>query len=70
MQTETVQATLPGSILGWTCFQAKISPVGVFRETSHGGVDFRNLATSPIYYPQHYLFVEFAQEGAAAGVVE
>ena len=70
MQTETVQATLPGSILGWTCFQAKISPVGVFRETRQGGVDFHNLATSPIYYPQHYLFVEFAQEGVQAGVVE
>ena len=45
-----------------TCFQAKISPVGVFRQTNEG-VDFRNLAVSPLYYPDNYLLVEFAQEG-------
>lgn len=60
MQADQVQRTLPGSILGMTCFQGKVTPVGVFRQTNEG-VDFRNLVVSPLHYPENYLLVEFAQ---------
>jgi hypothetical protein len=60
VQADQVRETLPGSILGMTCFQGKVSPVGVFRQTNEG-VDFRNLAVSSFFYPENYLLVEFSQ---------